>query len=97
MSATDAVNVIADSIRGEIINADAIAAQVVSKLTDAGYSIVPTADVKSVRTVAEYALHLRINGERAPGGNETWAKFDRFAEAVLRATGPAAAAEGEKA
>lgn len=33
----------------------------------------------------EYALHLRMRGERASGGNETWAQFDRDAEAFLRA------------
>jgi hypothetical protein len=32
-----------------------------------------------------YALHLRMHGERAPGGNETWRQFDRDAEAYLRA------------
>jgi L-lactate utilization protein LutB len=32
----------------------------------------------------EYALHLRMHGENAPGGNETWAQFDRDAEAFLR-------------
>jgi broad specificity phosphatase PhoE len=32
----------------------------------------------------EYALHLRVHGERAPGGNETWAEFDRRCEAFLR-------------
>lgn len=32
----------------------------------------------------EYALHLRQHGERAPGGNETWAEFDKRAEAFLR-------------
>lgn len=32
----------------------------------------------------EYALHLRQHGERAPGGNETWAQFDRECEALLR-------------
>lgn len=31
-----------------------------------------------------YALHLRQNGERAPGGDETWAEFDRRAEELLR-------------
>lgn len=74
--------------------ADALhAAHVVSVLAASGHTIVPAADVKSVRMVAEYALHLRVNGERAPGGDETWAKFDRFAEAVLRATGRTAAEE----
>lgn len=32
----------------------------------------------------ELALHLRKHGERAPGGNETWADFDRKAEDYLR-------------
>lgn len=32
----------------------------------------------------EYALHLRQHGERAPGGAETWAWFDRAAEHHLR-------------
>ena len=31
------------------------------------------------------AMHLRVNGERAPGGNETWPDWDRKAEAFLRA------------
>lgn len=33
----------------------------------------------------EYALHLRMHGENAPGGTETWAQFDRDTEAFLRA------------
>jgi chromosome segregation ATPase len=33
----------------------------------------------------EYALHLRMHGECAPGGRETWAEFDRRCEAFLRA------------
>lgn len=32
-----------------------------------------------------YALHLRQHGERAPGGGETWADWDRQAETLLRA------------
>lgn len=32
----------------------------------------------------EEALHLRRNGERAPGGNETWRDWDRKAERFLR-------------
>lgn len=28
--------------------------------------------------------HLRVHGERAPGGNETWAEFDRRCEDFLR-------------
>lgn len=34
-----------------------------------------------------YVLHLRQHGERAPGGDETWAEFDRRAEAFLRGLG----------
>lgn len=34
----------------------------------------------------EYALHLRMQGERAPGGDETWGVFDRDTEAFLRAS-----------
>lgn len=32
----------------------------------------------------EYALHLRMHGENAPGGNETWAEFDCRCEDFLR-------------
>jgi hypothetical protein len=32
----------------------------------------------------ESALHLRMHGERAPGGTETWDRWDRDAEAFLR-------------
>lgn len=32
----------------------------------------------------EYALNLRVCGERAPGGTETWREFDRRTEAFLR-------------
>lgn len=34
--------------------------------------------------ILEYALHLRMHGENAPGGSETWAKWDQLAEAFLR-------------
>jgi hypothetical protein len=30
------------------------------------------------------ALHLRMNGERAPGGNENWRDWDRKAERFLQ-------------
>lgn len=39
-------------------------------------------------TLLRYALHLRMYGENAPGGNETWAEFDRRAEALLRTLPP---------
>lgn len=38
---------------------------------------------EAVRLVA-LALHIRQYGERAPGGDETWAQFDRDADALLR-------------
>ncbi|AHH20793.1 hypothetical protein NONO_c60170 [Nocardia nova SH22a] len=34
--------------------------------------------------ILEYALHLRMYGERAPGGNETWQEFDRRCETFIR-------------
>jgi hypothetical protein len=42
--------------------------------------------VSTARQLLEEALHLRMHGERAPGGNETWAEWDRKAEAYLRET-----------
>ena len=36
------------------------------------------------RALLEEALHLRMNGERAPGGSETWREWDTKAEAFLR-------------
>lgn len=45
-----------------------------------------TPDVRSLPVeLLEYAFNLRQYGERAPGGNETWAEFDRRCEAFLRA------------
>jgi hypothetical protein len=43
-----------------------------------------THQVDGPRRLLEYALHLRQYGECAPGGNETWAEFDRRTEAYLR-------------
>lgn len=46
-------------------------------------------DVISEATrLLEYALHLRMHGENAPGGTETWAQFDRDCEHFLRTTRP---------
>ena len=36
----------------------------------------------------ERVLHLRMNGERAPGGDETWPPLDRDIEAYLRSLLP---------
>ena len=41
-------------------------------------------DLATAITLLEAALHLRMNGERAPGGEETWAGWTREAEAFLR-------------
>lgn len=41
-------------------------------------------DLDTAVRLLEAALHLRQNGERAPGGNETWAEWDRRAETFLR-------------
>ena len=45
----------------------------------------------------EAALHLRMNGERAPGGNETWAQLWRDVEEFLRKRLDAAAGDAETA
>lgn len=34
--------------------------------------------------ILEYGFHLRVHGENAPGGNETWREFDRRTEDFLR-------------
>jgi hypothetical protein len=39
---------------------------------------------RGVRKLAEGALFLRQNGERPPGGNETWHAWDLEAEELLR-------------
>lgn len=46
---------------------------------------------REAASLLEYALHLRMHGENAPGGSETWAEFDRKAEDFLRTHGAAAA------
>lgn len=42
------------------------------------------ATVERATKLLEYALHLRMYGERAPGGNETWRQFDTDVEHFLR-------------
>ena len=44
-----------------------------------------TQDLRRAVAVVQYAHHLRVHGERAPGGNETWEQFDRASEECLRA------------
>ena len=48
------------------------------------------ADLDRAIRLLEAALHLRMNGERAPGGSETWQDWDRRAETFLRGLLPAA-------
>jgi len=43
--------------------------------------------VEAVRLL-EYAFHLRVHGENAPGGRETWREFDRQVEDFLRSHAP---------
>lgn len=43
-----------------------------------------TAHRDAAVALIEYALHLRLYGERAPGGDETWREWDRRAEAFMR-------------
>lgn len=40
-------------------------------------------DETAIRLLEE-AFHLRMNGERAPGGNETWQDWDQRCEEFLR-------------
>jgi hypothetical protein len=49
---------------------------------------------EAVRLLEE-ALHLRMHGERAPGGNETWREWDRKTEAFLRSRHDAPGYHGE--
>lgn len=60
-------------------------------LTDAGREAVfsPTYTPPVVREqealrLLEEALHIRMHGERAPGGTENWADWDTKAETFLR-------------
>jgi hypothetical protein len=43
-----------------------------------------TSDEDTAIRLLEEALHLCRNGERAPGGNETWADWTRRSERFLR-------------
>lgn len=40
-------------------------------------------DLEAVARLLEYAIHLRVHGENAPGGDETWERFDQMAEEFL--------------
>jgi hypothetical protein len=63
--------------------------EAVEALTDLSFShATVTIAYDTARKLLEYAYHLRVHGERAPGGTETWAEFDRRVEAFLRAHPP---------
>ena len=60
-------------------------------MADEAFYEVPGARLREMRAgrdtairLLEEALHLRQNGERAPGGTETWAHWERRAETFLR-------------
>lgn len=44
----------------------------------------PAARTQEALRLLEEALHLRTHGERAPGGTENWADWDKRAEVFLR-------------
>lgn len=49
------------------------------------WAATPVADDEATAIrLLEEALHLRMNGERAPGGNETWRDWDMRAEQFLQ-------------
>lgn len=45
-------------------------------------------ELADARGLLEEALHLRMYGENAPGGNETWGDWDKRTEAFLRGAAP---------
>lgn len=58
----------------------------VNDKSDVGHAVANAWMTQAERATAllRYAYHLRVNGENAPGGNETWAQFDADAEWFLR-------------
>ena len=62
-------------------------------LREAAYPVPAGDDLTTATRLLEAALHLRQNGERAPGGNETWAQLWRDIEAFLRSRLDRAASE----
>jgi len=38
--------------------------------------------VEALWLVIDYAMHLRVNGERAPGGDETWGQWEQMVRAA---------------
>ena len=69
---------------------DELDAHIAESMQDPDYAAaepVRNAELDAARRLLAYAMHLRQYGERAPGGDETWAEWDAMAEAHLRATG----------
>lgn len=70
-----------DQLVAVVVNGDQALAERICALLNEG----PLVD--DAVWLLTYALHLRMHGERAPGGNETWATFDRRCEEFLRRHG----------
>jgi hypothetical protein len=68
---------------------DSVARTLRARLTHEGRHALLTSGYKApLAKLAEDALFLRQNGERAPGGHETWGEWEARAEQVLRSTYP---------
>jgi hypothetical protein len=55
----------------------------IARMKDKSREAVSNALVDAV-DLLQYGLHLRVHGENAPGGSETWREFDQRTEAFLR-------------
>jgi hypothetical protein len=52
------------------------------------FDVLAAREQEAVRLVEE-AIHLRMHGERAPGGTENWRDWERAAEVFMRSlSGP---------
>lgn len=57
--------------------------QVIKAIRDKSRNEIGRSLIEAVQLL-EYGLHLRMHGENAPGGTETWREFDQRTEAFLR-------------
>ncbi|AJW38552.1 hypothetical protein NY08_520 [Rhodococcus sp. B7740] len=92
-STPNPTHIIADAVAQlEAAAPSAVAAHVMSKLTDAGYSIMPSGDVElleNIRWTVNGSTPMDLNDEFADGFNAAMRNIHRILH-------PAAAAEGEK-